>query len=82
MQATPTSAELGEPLDLLGVGIGPFNLALAALSDGVPGLRTAFFERCHEFRWHPGLMIEGASLQVPFLADLVSLVAPESPGRS
>jgi lysine N6-hydroxylase len=65
-----------EVLDLVGVGIGPFNLSLAALAEPVPGLRTAFFEREAEFRWHPGLMIEGASLQVPFLADLVSLVDP------
>lgn len=68
-----------EPLDLLGVGVGPFNLSLAALAAGVPGLRTAFFERNHEFRWHPGLLIEGTTLQVPFLADLVSLVDPTSP---
>ena len=68
-----------EPLDLLGVGIGPFNLSLAALADGVPGLRTAFLEQRPRFSWHPGLLIEGATLQVPFLADLVSLVEPTSP---
>ncbi|MFF8557149.1 lysine N(6)-hydroxylase/L-ornithine N(5)-oxygenase family protein [Streptomyces sp. NPDC015501] len=67
------------PLDLLGVGAGPFNLSLAALADGVPGLRTAFHEQSPAFRWHPGLLIEGATLQVPFLADLVSLVEPTSP---
>jgi putrescine N-hydroxylase len=66
-------------LDLAGVGIGPFNLSLAALAEPVDGLRTAFFERATEFRWHPGLMIEGAALQVPFLADLVSLVEPAHP---
>lgn len=33
------------PLDLLGVGAGPFNLSLAALADGVPGLRTVFHEQ-------------------------------------
>lgn len=67
------------PLDLLGVGAGPFNLSLAALADGVPGLRSAFHEQRTSFRWHPGLLIEGATLQVPFLADLVSLVEPTSP---
>ncbi|MFD0040149.1 lysine N(6)-hydroxylase/L-ornithine N(5)-oxygenase family protein [Streptomyces anulatus] len=67
------------PLDLLGVGAGPFNLSLAALADGVPGLRTAFHEQRAAFHWHPGLLIEGATLQVPFLADLVSLVEPTSP---
>ncbi|MFV0128759.1 lysine N(6)-hydroxylase/L-ornithine N(5)-oxygenase family protein [Streptomyces sp. HMX112] len=66
------------PLDLLGVGIGPFNLSLAALADGVPGLRAAFLDERPAFRWHPGLLIEGATLQVPFLADLVSLVDPTS----
>jgi lysine N6-hydroxylase len=42
------------PLDLIGVDIGPFNLSLAAMADSVPGLTTAFFEREHVFRWHPG----------------------------
>jgi lysine N6-hydroxylase len=67
------------PLDLLGVGIGPFNLSLAALAHDVPGLTTAFLDRRREFHWHPGLLIPGATLQVPFLADLVSLVEPASP---
>ncbi|HEY4024092.1 MAG TPA: SidA/IucD/PvdA family monooxygenase [Pseudonocardiaceae bacterium] len=66
-------------LDLLGVGVGPFNLSLAALASGVPELRAAFLDRSPEFRWHPGLMIEGATVQVPFLADLVSLVQPAHP---
>ncbi|MGP3979640.1 lysine N(6)-hydroxylase/L-ornithine N(5)-oxygenase family protein [Streptomyces sp. KR80] len=68
-----------EPLDLLGIGIGPFNLSVAALADQVPGLRTAFLEQKPRFDWHPGMLIEGATLQVPFLADLVSLVEPSSP---
>jgi len=66
------------PLDLVGVGIGPANLSLAALADPIDGLHTAFYERESAFRWHPGLMIDGAFLQVPFLADLVSLVDPTS----
>jgi lysine N6-hydroxylase len=67
------------PLDLAGVGIGPFNLSLAALAQPLDGLRAEFFERTPEFRWHPGLMIDGTTVQVPFLADLVSLVEPASP---
>ena len=67
------------PLDLAGVGIGPFNLSLAALSQGVAGLHAEFFDASPEFRWHPGLMIEGTTVQVPFLADLVSLVDPTNP---
>jgi lysine N6-hydroxylase len=69
---------LGESVDLLGIGIGPFNLSLAAMADGAPDLRAAFFEREPKFRWHAGLMIQGTTLQVPFLADLVSLVDPTS----
>lgn len=65
--------------DLIGVGIGPFNLSLAALADREPALRTLFLDRRPDFRWHPGLLVPGATLQVPFLADLVSLVDPTSP---
>lgn len=64
--------------DLLGVGVGPFNLSLAALADGVPGLRIMFVERRPSFSWHPGLLLEGAELQVSFLADLVTLADPTS----
>ncbi|MEV0373858.1 SidA/IucD/PvdA family monooxygenase [Streptomyces sp. NPDC050636] len=73
-----TAAADETPLDLLGVGIGPFNLSLAALADGLPQLRTAFLDQRPGFHWHPGLLIEGSTLQVPFLADLVSLVDPTS----
>ncbi|OEV30829.1 lysine 6-monooxygenase [Streptomyces nanshensis] len=69
----------GPPLDLAGIGVGPFNLSLAALAHGVPGLRTAFYEQSDGFHWHPGMLIEGATLQVPFLADLVTLADPASP---
>jgi lysine N6-hydroxylase len=66
------------PYDLVGVGLGPFNLSLAALADPVPGLRTLFLDDKPRFGWHPGMMVAGARLQVPFLADLVSLVDPTS----
>lgn len=64
---------------LAGIGIGPFNLSLAALAAPVAGLDAVFFDARPEFRWHPGLLVEGATLQVPFLADLVSLVDPTNP---
>lgn len=66
------------PFDLLGVGIGPFNLSLAALADGVPDLTAAFYDQQSSFQWHPGLLIDGTTLQVPFLADLVTLADPTS----
>ncbi|MFI1390783.1 lysine N(6)-hydroxylase/L-ornithine N(5)-oxygenase family protein [Streptomyces griseoaurantiacus] len=64
--------------DLVGVGIGPANLSLAALAQPLAGLDAVFFEQRRGFEWHPGLLIEGARLQVPFLADLVSLADPTS----
>ncbi|WP_306366165.1 lysine N(6)-hydroxylase/L-ornithine N(5)-oxygenase family protein [Nocardiopsis sp. CC223A] len=75
----PRPHEDDEPYDLVGIGLGPFNLALAALADGVPGLTARFLEARPDFSWHPGLLLEGARLQVPFLADLVTLVDPTSP---
>lgn len=65
--------------DLVGVGIGPFNLSLAALADQVPELSVAILDENPEFTWHSGLIIEGTTLQVPFLADLVTMVDPASP---
>ncbi len=64
--------------DLVGIGIGPFNLALAALAEPVEGLRSLFLEARPRFSWHPGLLMEGTILQVPFLADLVTMVDPTS----
>ena len=49
------------------------------LSAPIDGLDGAFLEQRPEFDWHPGLMIEGATIQVPFLADLVSMADPTSP---
>ncbi|MFE1775290.1 lysine N(6)-hydroxylase/L-ornithine N(5)-oxygenase family protein [Streptomyces sp. NPDC059008] len=76
---TTHTASPEEPLDLAGIGIGPFNLSLAALAHPLTQLRTAFYDQRPTFRWHPGLLIDGATLQVPFLADLVTLADPASP---
>ncbi|AGB33522.1 lysine/ornithine N-monooxygenase [Natrinema pellirubrum DSM 15624] len=66
--------------DVLGVGLGPFNLGLAALLDGADAdLEAVFLERDTEFAWHEGMLIEGATLEVPFLADLVTMADPTSP---
>ncbi|KAA0917305.1 lysine N(6)-hydroxylase/L-ornithine N(5)-oxygenase family protein [Dietzia sp. ANT_WB102] len=64
--------------DLLGVGIGPFNLGLACLSEPL-GLDAVFLDARDGFAWHHGLMFDDASIQVPFLADLVTLADPTSP---
>ncbi len=67
------------PRDLVGIGIGPCNLSLAALAQPLPELDAVFYEQRPGFSWHPGLLIEGSTIQVPFLADLVSLADPTSP---
>src|SRR4029077_4112936 len=63
--------------DAIGVGVGPFNLSLAALL-APTGLHARFFERNAEFQWHPGLLFPEATVQVSFLKDLVTLADPTS----
>lgn len=81
----PGAHPTDRPRDLVGIGIGPFNLSLAALAHGLRaggdagGLSTAFYDQRPAFHWHPGLLIDGTTLQVPFLADLVTLADPASP---
>ena len=64
--------------DLVGVGIGPFNLSLAALLDNHQ-IDCLFLEQKSQFDWHGGMMLDGATLQVPFMADLVTMADPTSP---
>ncbi len=65
--------------DFIGIGLGPFNLGLACLADPVDGLDGTFLERKASVDWHPGMLIEGTTMQVPFMADLVTLADPTSP---
>lgn len=65
-------------LDVIGVGVGPFNLGLAALIDKTDCTYKCF-EQKKEFNWHPGMLLEGTTLQVPFMADVVTMVDPKSP---
>jgi len=71
-------------LDLVGIGFGPANLALALVLDehgrrGGDLLRQVFLERHSRFSWHPGMLLGGARMQVPFLKDLVTQRDPTSP---
>ncbi|EPZ5249667.1 SidA/IucD/PvdA family monooxygenase, partial [Acinetobacter baumannii] len=43
-------------IDITGIGIGPFNLGLAALLSHHPEIKSVFLERKPEFRWHEGLL--------------------------
>ncbi len=65
--------------NIVGIGIGPFNLGLAALVSHHPELDAEFVERKPEFSWHNGMLLPGATLQVPFLADLVTMADPCHP---
>ncbi|WP_103500810.1 MULTISPECIES: lysine N(6)-hydroxylase/L-ornithine N(5)-oxygenase family protein [unclassified Streptomyces] len=65
--------------DVIAVGCGPFNLGLAALASTVDELDLLVLEESAELHWHRGMMFDQASMQVNFLADLVTLVAPTHP---
>ncbi|MDT0386764.1 lysine N(6)-hydroxylase/L-ornithine N(5)-oxygenase family protein [Streptomyces dubilierae] len=71
--------------DVLGIGFGPSNLALAIAIEehnaGVPPerrLNALFLERQPRFGWHRGMLIDDATMQVSFLKDLVTLRDPAS----
>ncbi|WP_183094842.1 lysine N(6)-hydroxylase/L-ornithine N(5)-oxygenase family protein [Nocardioides stalactiti] len=67
--------------DFVAVGLGPFNLGLACLADPLrssEGLDGVFLEARAGFDWHPGMLLDDATLQVPFLADLVTMADPTS----
>ncbi|MET8148721.1 lysine N(6)-hydroxylase/L-ornithine N(5)-oxygenase family protein [Actinoplanes sp. NPDC049668] len=77
---------MSEPeLDVVGIGFGPSNLAMAiAVSEhngagGPDGQVTArFLERQAGFGWHRGMLLDDATMQVSFLKDLVTLRNPTS----
>lgn len=72
--------------DVLGVGFGPSNLALAlaidehnaARPDGAPPLDALFCEKQDRFGWHRGMLLDDATMQVSFLKDLVTMRNPTS----
>ncbi|ENW04934.1 acinetoferrin biosynthesis monooxygenase AcbB [Acinetobacter beijerinckii] len=66
-------------LDFIGIGLGPFNLSLAGLLQNKSSLNYLFFEQKAQFDWHAGMQLPNTVLQVPFMADLVSMVDPTSP---
>ena len=67
--------------DLVGVGFGPSNLALAIALRERPGRRLApfFLERSPRFQWHGGMLLKDTTMQISFLKDLVTLRDPRSP---
>lgn len=65
--------------DFIAIGVGPFNLGLACLTDTLPDVNSLFIEQRSGFDWHPGMMLESAHLQTPFMSDLVTLADPTHP---
>ncbi|MEV0845587.1 SidA/IucD/PvdA family monooxygenase [Streptomyces sp. NPDC049954] len=63
----------------MGIGLGPFNLGLACLTEPIDELDGLFLESKPDFEWHSGMFLDGAHLQTPFLSDLVTLADPTSP---
>ncbi|MFF3122459.1 lysine N(6)-hydroxylase/L-ornithine N(5)-oxygenase family protein [Streptomyces sp. NPDC057908] len=70
---------LPEPHDFIGIGLGPFNLGLACLTEPIDELNGVFLESKPDFEWHSGMFLEGAHLQTPFMSDLVTMADPTSP---
>ncbi|GAA0931952.1 lysine N(6)-hydroxylase/L-ornithine N(5)-oxygenase family protein [Streptomyces rhizosphaericus] len=65
--------------DFIAVGLGPYNLGLACLTEPIDELDGLFLESKPDFDWHPGMLLDGVTLQTPFMADLVTLADPTSP---
>lgn len=70
---------LPDPHDFIGIGLGPFNLGLACLTEPIDELNGVFLESKPDFEWHSGMFLEGAHLQTPFMSDLVTMADPTSP---
>ncbi|MFC4337728.1 lysine N(6)-hydroxylase/L-ornithine N(5)-oxygenase family protein [Salininema proteolyticum] len=68
-----------EERDFIAIGLGPFNLGLACLTEPIDDLDGVFLERKEEVDWHPGMLLPGTTMQVPFMADLVTMADPTSP---
>ncbi len=68
--------------DLIGIGFGPSNVALAiALEEKRHASRpldALFIERQPAFAWHPHMLLDQSHMQISFLKDLATLRNPTS----
>ncbi|WP_068827006.1 lysine N(6)-hydroxylase/L-ornithine N(5)-oxygenase family protein [Pseudomonas sp. BMS12] len=69
--------------DVIGLGFGPANLAIAvALEEDrrvrEHGLRYCFLEKKPAFAWHGGMLLDDSRMQISFLKDLATLRNPAS----
>ncbi len=70
--------------DVLGIGFGPSNLALAiALQEQARRegrhYHALFLDKQADYRWHGNTLVAQSELQISFLKDLVTLRNPTSP---
>lgn len=65
-------------VDIVGIGIGPFNVSLAAVLQRAPELTAHFLEATPSFSWHPGLLFADACLQSPIYKDCTTMIDPTS----
>ncbi len=66
-------------IDFVAIGVGPMNLGLACLTESIAELDGVFLDKKQKFNWHPGMMLQDTTLQIPFIADLVTLADPTNP---
>lgn len=60
----------------VGIGVGPANLSLASLMHPHADIPNLFLDKKESFGWHDGQQIQGTTIQVSMLKDLVSLSEP------
>lgn len=66
-------------IDVLGIGFGPANIALAAaLEEGASPLQAVFLEARPSAQWQPGMLFPGSDIQNHPLRDLVTPRNPRS----
>lgn len=65
--------------DFAAIGAGPFNISLACMTQPITTLHGIFLDERPGFNWHPGMLLQDTTLQVPFMADLVTMADPTSP---
>lgn len=68
--------------DLIGIGFGPSNIALAIALDEEPSearrLDALFIEKQATFAWHKDMLLDHAHMQISFIKDLATLRNPTS----
>jgi L-ornithine N5-monooxygenase len=70
---------VSETYDVLGIGFGPANIALAAaVREEAPGLNCRFLEARPASEWQPGMLLPGTDIQNNPIRDLATLRNPKS----